>query len=51
MGLQALQDREVFGSGVWGLGVYSFVSEWIRFTLFGIILPTIILQVYTFWGL
>ena len=27
------------------------VAEWIHFTLFGKILPTIILKVYTFWGL
>ena len=27
------------------------VAEWIHFTLFGIILPTIKLKVYTFWGL
>ena len=28
----------------------SLVAEWIHFTLFGIILPTIKLKVYTFWG-
>ena len=27
------------------------VAEWIHFTLFGIILPTIKLKVYIFWGL
>ena len=27
------------------------VAEWIHFTLLGIILPTIKLKVYTFWGL
>ena len=27
------------------------VAEWIHCTLFGIILPTIISKVYTFWGL
>ena len=27
------------------------VAEWIHFTLFGVILPTIKLKVYTFWGL
>ena len=27
------------------------VAEWIHFTLFGIVLPTIKLKVYTFWGL
>ena len=27
------------------------VAEWIHFTLFGIILPTVTLQVYTFGGL
>ena len=29
----------------------GLIAEWIHFTLFGIILPTIILKVYTFWGL
>ena len=30
---------------------YGFlVAEWIHFTLFGIILPTIKLKVHTFWG-
>ena len=29
----------------------DLVAEWINLTLFGIILPTIKLQVYTFWGL
>ena len=27
------------------------IAEWIHFTLFGIILPTIKPKVYTFWGL
>ena len=27
------------------------VAEWMHFRLFGIILPTINLKVYTFWGL
>ena len=31
--------------------VDSLVVEWIHFTLFGIILPTIQLKVYTFGGL
>ena len=39
----------------WGrVGPYSLVflvAEWIHFTLFGVILPTITLKVYTFWGL
>ena len=30
---------------------YDLVAEWIHFTLFGIILPTIKLKVYTFGGL
>ena len=30
---------------------FNLVAEWIRFTLFGILLPTIKLKVYTFWGL
>ena len=30
---------------------YLLVAEWTHFTLFGIILPTIKLKVYTFWGL
>ena len=29
----------------------SLVAEWIHFTLFGIILPTIEVKVYTFGGL
>ena len=29
----------------------GIVAEWIHFTLFGIILPTIKVKVYTFWGL
>ena len=33
---------------VQGLGL---VAEWIHFTLFWIMLPTIKLKVYTFWGL
>ena len=31
--------------------ILDLVAEWIRFTLFGIILPTIKLKVYTSWGL
>ena len=31
--------------------VEALVAEWIHFTLFGIILPTIKLKVYIFWGL
>ena len=30
---------------------HILVAEWIHFTLFGIILPTIKLKVYTFGGL
>ena len=30
---------------------FFLVAEWIHFTLFGIILPTIKLKVYTFWWL
>ena len=30
---------------------FFLVAEWIHFALFGIILPTLNLQVYTFWGL
>ena len=29
----------------------SLAAEWIHFALFGIMLPTIKLKVYTFWGL
>ena len=29
----------------------TLVAEWIHFTLLGIVLPTIKLKVYTFWGL
>ena len=32
-------------------GILILVAEWIHFTLFGIISPTIELKVYTFWGL
>ena len=32
-------------------GLHDLVAEWIHFTLFGIILPTIKLKVCTFWGL
>ena len=31
--------------------IKNLVAEWIHFTLFGIILPTIELKVYTFGGL
>ena len=34
-----------------GEGLSSLVAEWIDFKLFGIIVPTIKLKVYTFWGL
>ena len=46
-----------FDAVVSGLGVFSvvlgfnLVAEWIRFTLFGIVLPTIKLKVHTFSGL
>ena len=30
---------------------FGLVAEWIHFTFFGILLPTIKLKVYTFWGL
>ena len=33
------------------MGLVFLVAEWIHFTLFGIILPTINLKVYTSWGL
>ena len=32
------------------VGPSGLVAEWIHFTLFGVILPTIKLKVYTFWG-
>ena len=38
----------------WGEGLGGFkalVAEWIHFTVFGAILPTIELKVYAFWGL
>ena len=35
---------------VHGKPVVCLVAEWIHFTLFGIILPTVKLKVYTFWG-
>ena len=34
-----------------GICFIVLVAEWIHFTLFGIILPTIKLKVYTFGGL
>ena len=38
--------------GVQGLQpLHNLVAEWIHFTHFGIILPTIKLKVHTFWGL
>ena len=33
------------------LSICHLVAEWIHFTLFGIILPTLNLKVYTFGGL
>ena len=39
----------MFGGGE-GEGGGVLVAEWIHFTLFGIILPTIKLKVYTFGG-
>ena len=42
--------EDVSGSRVAGFGEI-LVEEWIHFTLFGIILPTIKLKVYTFGGL
>ena len=33
------------------VGSKRLVAEWIHFTRFGIIIPTIKLKVYTFWGL
>ena len=46
---QTLNDR---ASGPEGAGLSGdLVAEWIHFTLLGIILPTIKLKVYTFWGL
>ena len=40
---EALRD-ELDGTG-------NLVAEWIHFTLFWVILPTIKQKVYTFWGL
>ena len=37
--------------GIEGLGFRYVVAEWIHFTLFGIILPTLKLKVCTFGGL
>ena len=42
-------SRQVLGCTMEDLS--SLVAEWIHCTLFGIILPTIKLKVYTFWGL
>ena len=33
------------------ISLKDVVAEWIHFTLFEIIVPTIKLKVYTFWGL
>ena len=39
------------GSGERSLSeVLGFVAEWIHFTFLRIVLPTIKLKVYTFWG-
>ena len=38
-------------SAIVSLGIYFLVAERIHFTLFGIVLPTLKLKVYTFWGL
>ena len=38
-----------FGKARWELQ-NILVAEWIHFIFFGIILPTIELKVYTFWG-
>ena len=35
---------------VWNAPLEYLVAEWIPFTLFGIISPTIELKVYAFWG-
>ena len=58
MGFRACLRARHFGSslkfgvdGLGGLGLKSLVAEWIHFTLFGTILPTIKRKVYTFWGL
>ena len=32
-------------------GFVFLVAEWIHFILFGVIVPTIQLKAYTFWGL
>ena len=39
------------GGGVYKGTVKNLVAEWIHFALFGVILPTIRLKVYTFWRL
>ena len=51
---QASQSPSILPKGSkyhYGVYLYLLVAEWIHFTLFGIILPTIKLKVYTFWGL
>ena len=47
-----LQGRRAASLGFRAVGLLlNLVAEWIHFTLFGIILPTVKLNVYTFWGL
>ena len=50
----ASEYLDTFIPALVGFTEYSLiilVAEWLHFTLFGIILPTIKLKVYTFWGL
>ena len=56
LGCEGLAGVRCFGTSDGGsraseVMILSLVAEWIHFTLFGILLPTIKLKVYTFWGL
>ena len=47
-GARVLTCGPLLGPNLW---LYCLVADWIHFTVFGIILPTIKLEAYTFWGL
>ena len=49
--LAALAATWTIPTMVWGPQTFILAAEWIHFTLFGIISPTIRPKVYTFWGL
>ena len=47
----AMEASDPGGVNNTGASIISLVAEWIHFTLFVVILPTIKLKVYAFWGL